>query len=544
MGRLTPEQIKKRVSKLESDRAVFEDHWREIADHVLVGRNDIRQRITPGDKRNTHLLDNTAMVANEQLANALNTELTNPNSAWLEYRLRRIGNDGKDLAENPEILEWLSETSKITLDVLGNTNFQTEIHQFYLDLVALGTGILLIEEDDEFVMRFSSQHIKDIFIAEDSRGLVSEVYRRFEWTARQLVGEFGSKALPKRIVEAFDSNSDQVFKVIHAVYPDVVDPDNDDGARRSFAFISQYIIMDIQGMQGPTEIDTKKGFREMPYIVSRWKKFTGEMYGRGPGFTSLPEAKIINVMTETIIEATQKVVDPPLMVPDDGFILPVRTTPGGLNFFRAGTSDRIEPVFNDANLNVGFEALEQHRERVREAFFNAQLQLGIRPQMTATEVSERRNDNFRFLGPQSARQRFEFLRPMSDRLFGILTRRKMYPDPPEILEGKDIDVVFTSEISRAQRSSELQNINRALESLAPLAQVKPDVVDNINADGLAREIFRIQNLPASGINDEQAVDEIRDGRQQAQEDIQQREDEVRQADIVSKVANVSQASGQ
>ena len=32
------------------------------------------------------------------------------------------------------------------------------------------------------------------------------------------------------------------------------------------------------------------------------------------------------------------------MVPDDGFILPIRTVPGGLNFYRSGTRERIEPL--------------------------------------------------------------------------------------------------------------------------------------------------------------------------------------------------------
>jgi len=32
------------------------------------------------------------------------------------------------------------------------------------------------------------------------------------------------------------------------------------------------------------------------------------------------------------------------MVPDDGFLGPVRSGPGGLSYYRAGSSDRIEAL--------------------------------------------------------------------------------------------------------------------------------------------------------------------------------------------------------
>ena len=76
-------------------------------------------------------------------------------------------------------------------------------------------------------------------------------------------------------------------------------------------------------------------------------KASNEIYGRSPAMTALPDVKMLNEMSKTTIKAAQKQVDPPLLVPDDGFLLPVRTVPGGLNFYRSGTRDRIEP------LNIG-----------------------------------------------------------------------------------------------------------------------------------------------------------------------------------------------
>ena len=84
----------------------------------------------------------------------------------------------------------------------------------------------------------------------------------------------------------------------------------------------------------------ESGFMEFPYVVPRYlKSSSNEIYGRSPAMNALPDVKMLNTMSKTTIKAAQKQIDPPLMVPDDGFILPVRTVPGGLNFYRAGTRE-------------------------------------------------------------------------------------------------------------------------------------------------------------------------------------------------------------
>ena len=125
---------------------------------------------------------------------------------------------------------------------------------------------------------------------------------------------------------------------------------------------------------------SESGFDEFPYMVPRWKKSSYEIgYGRSPTMTALPDIKMLNKMSEVTIRAAQKQIDPPLMLPDDGFMLPIRTVPGGLNFYRAGTRDRIEPLQIGANNPLGLQTEEQRRQAIRSAFYVDQLILGLRP---------------------------------------------------------------------------------------------------------------------------------------------------------------------
>src|SRR3546814_4077959 len=84
----------------------------------------------------------------------------------------------------------------------------------------------------------------------------------------------------------------------------------------------------------------------MPYMVPRWSKDAGEIYGRSPGWNALPDQKMLNEMSRTVLKAAQKAVDPPLMVADDGVLMPLRTHPGGINVVRAGalSNDPLRPL--------------------------------------------------------------------------------------------------------------------------------------------------------------------------------------------------------
>ena len=106
---------------------------------------------------------------------------------------------------------------------------------------------------------------------------------------------------------------------------------------------------------------SESGFDDFPFMVPRFVKDSVSTYGRSPAMNALPDVKMLNKMSETTIRAAQKQIDPPLMVPDDGFVLPVRTTPGALNFYRSGTRDRLEPLNIGAYNPLGLNMEEQRR---------------------------------------------------------------------------------------------------------------------------------------------------------------------------------------
>ena len=55
------------------------------------------------------------------------------------------------------------------------------------------------------------------------------------------------------------------------------------------------------------EIITEGGFDSFPYHTARWTKLAGETYGRSPAMTCLPDIRMVNMMSKTIIKAVQLV---------------------------------------------------------------------------------------------------------------------------------------------------------------------------------------------------------------------------------------------
>jgi hypothetical protein len=300
---------------------------------------------------------------------------------------------------------------------------------------------------------------------------------------------------------------------------------------RKGKFIARYVLRKHE------EILKEEIFHSWPFAISRWSKINTEVYGRSPSMKCLPDVKMLNAVMKTVIRGLQKVVDPPLMVPDNGFLLPINTTPGGTNFYRTGMKDRIESFPVTARPDIGLDFINNIRDRIREAFFTDQLQLINQRDMTATEVMQRTDERLRFLGPVLGRLNNELLKPIIDRVFDILWRRGKYPKPPaELRDAADLKIVYTSQIAKAQKTGEANVLIRVLEASGPIVQAQPDVIDNINGDEVLIYNAKLFGLPHEMLRDRKEVEEIREGRARAQQEAMMAQQENLEADTQMKAA--------
>ena len=496
-----------RFEKLEGQRQNWETHWQDVADYMQPRKADVTKQRARGDKRMEQVFDSSPIQAVELLAASLHGMLTNPATPWFTLKFKDEEIDNEDEAKL-----WLESSTDAMYTAFNRSNFQQEIFELYHDLITFGTAAMFIEEDNDDIIKFSTRHINEVFIAENDKGRIDTIYRKFKISARAAMQKFG-EAVSSDVQTKTKKDPYEEVEILHAVYPrEDFNPNKKD--KKNMPFESVYIEF-----KNGNELSVS-GFREFPFVIPRYLKASNEIYGRSPAMTALPDVKMLNEMSKTTIKAAQKQVDPPLLVPDDGFLLPVRTVPGGLNFYRSGTRDRIEPLNIGANNPLGLNMEEQRRDSIRAVFYVNQLMMQQGPQMTATEVIQRNEEKMRLLGPVLGRLQSELLKPLIDRVFAILLRNNMLPPAPEFLSGRDIEIEYVSPLAKAQKSTELQSIMRAVEILGSLANVAP-VFDYVNFDNLVKHLADIVGVPQKLLKSQSQVNAERQQAQQQQQEMQQ-----------------------
>ena len=507
--------ITKRLDSLSHQREVWESHWQDVADYVAPRKADITKVRTAGNKRTERLFDSTAPSAAGLLAASLHGMLTNPATPWFSLKFK----DNEELNQLDEAREWLDRTTQVMYGAFARSNFAEAIHELYHDLVVFGTGVLFVEQDPNVGggVRYSARHIAECFVSEDDYGRVDTVMRKFQLPVRAAAQRFGLDNLPQRMVAAYERDPYEMVTIVHAVMPRDERDTYKVGAENK-PWASCYVDPEERVLLA------ERGFDEMPYMVPRWLKASFEIgYGRSPAMESLPDIKMLNKMSEVTIRAAQKQVDPPLMLPDDGFMLPIRTVPGGLNYYRSGTRDRIEPLQIGANNPLGLQMEEQRRQAIRSSFFVDQLILGEGPQMTATEVVQRTEEKMRLLGPVLGRLQAELLQPLIERTHALLFRQNALPPPPQFMAGMDIDIEYVSPLAKAQRGADVQSVGRLFEMLMPVSQIDPSILDYLDIDGLARHVISSLGIPAAMVRGDSEVSQLREQRAQQQAQQQQME---------------------
>ena len=519
--------IKKRYNEMSSNRGTWEDHWQEILDYVMPRKADIVTKRISGDKRTEVLFDSTAITANNLLAASLQGTLTSPSRQWFYLKIRN-----EEVNEDREVQLYLEDSAKRMYDVFNQTNFNTEVHELYLDLCSIGTGCLFVEEGnkgfDEDLIHFQTLHISEFYIHENVSGYIDTLYRKYKLTARQAVQEFGEDNVGPKILECASMKPDKKFNFIHAVEP------REDYERVFGESDTKLPFHSCHVCEEEKMVVRTGGYNEFPYLVPRWSKATGEIYGRSPSYNALPDIKTLNKAVEIGLKAWSKAIDPPLLVQDDGVIGRVRMTPGGITVIRNDAA--VKPFQSGANMQVTTFKEAELKTAIRQAYYSDQLQLQQGPQMTATEVQVRYELMQRLLGPTLGRFQSEFLNPLIERVFGIMFRAEAFVQEPNLLQGQSIDIEYVGPLARSQRMEEAVAVERLYQLAMQLAQADPSIMDILNHDEAIRARAELLGVPKSVLRGRAEVDELRQARMQQQAMQQEMMMQQQQAEIGAKQA--------
>jgi len=487
MTKIEIESCIARLKEKKSIRANSESVWQEIRDYMLPNRPSFLSDETPGKKTMDKIFDGTAIDAINVCKAGINGMLTNAALPW--HGIEMVN---KELNKNPNVQEALLEVNDIMSQEYHSSNFYTNIDGVYEEVIGFGESGLFIGQGKKTALNFQPIPLRQIFTDEDSEGNVDTVFRYYNMTARQVKQQWPDGLSPqmKKSLETTNDSKDKEFKIIHVIYPRSdreMDKKGDyKQDSKNKPILSAYIAEDEK------HVIDEGGYDEMPYAVPRLFLMSGDGYGRGMGWNALPDVKMLNTMEKTGLRAWQKATDPPLVLPDEGYSLPVKTGPGGVTYNSNWDKQGAEPkpLYGSGQFQMlpNFEAkCEQKRNQIREFFFYKQFRTQQEGQpRTAQEIIQIASENLKILGPLLNRFMEELLKPIIIRSFWILFRANKFPKLSAFMATMggvvDFKIVYLSPIAKAQRLYESQELQNAFSMLLPAAQIKPEMVDNISSD--------------------------------------------------------------
>jgi len=502
--------IKQKLESLRKRRIHFEHTWDDIGEYIIPRRERFRviDRIK-GERYGRNIYDSTAVQSSQIACDGTQGHMVSPSFRWIALLMR-------EWDEDPEVTGWLQDLADQMYLAFNDSNFYEAMNEFLMDGWTIGTACMYIEEHMERAqLSFRTIHPREIFLAEDTSGNVTTVYREFYLTAQQAVEYFGE--YDPEAARAAEKTPHEDVKFIHAVYPRY-NRDSSAEDAMNMPYASCYIDAER------SILVRESGYKMLPYAVWRFRKNSDEEYGRAPAWDALRDVKVLNEMVKSALTMVQKAANPVRFVPEEK-VNAWKFIPGAINGYKNQERGPF-PYQENQQLPFLLEMINQLRESIKQHFWVDFWQLMANRQdqtKTATEVVELQNEKLAILTSTIGRFTNEALQPIVDNVFEIEMAAGRLPQPPDkVLEaGGQIDVDFIGPLNQAVKRLGSQGTQQALMQVIQLAQVDPNVLQRFKLDEAAVQVAKSYGMDADVIRTDEEMQQIAEAQQAQQQQMMQ-----------------------
>lgn len=441
------ENLLKRLAALRAEHMKWRSVWDDCARYCMplsAPLGDIKAKSRGGKKKMP--IDTTGVDCAEKLAAWLYSSTVYQGDRW--FSLKAQGLDAA--SRQPDVLlnSFLQGIVDEVLNVISSSNFIPIYQQFLRGYLIYGTGVFYSEFDENGDFLCRSYNITDnIYIAENSDGIVDVLFREFSFSARQAVQEFGYANVPKEVRDSFNSDAEKErrYNFVHCVYPR---SDNERDRRRTDRLNKAYADVYIE--LSSKKICREGGHDKFPFCVPRFFN-TGEIYGRSASMSAVPALRAINIAMYAYLEGVEFTCRPMIFAPSD-VIDDIQIRAGAKNPYDAqdGTLKLWSP---SGDLRSPLDFAEMQRAQVQKLFYTDVFQyLEDRKNMTATEAKLRYDEMIQGFSPVLANLQTEFFRKLIERIIHELCRigriqvPKIYRKNPNKNEISGFEVIYTTRL--------------------------------------------------------------------------------------------------
>lgn len=489
--KLTKKYFEGRRLELEEAYNQIKPDWQELADFFLP--RSVRflvRNVNKSPAKNKKIKDSTTLKAVRDFSSGMMTGATNPAQNWFRLRIHNY-----DMKYDWQAKEWCSSVEEIMRNIFQSSDLYKKLPSAYKQLGVFGISALALEADEETVLRTKLLPVGSYRIARNEKGEVDTIARVYMESARNLYDKFGENSLSNAALSAFRAKRfNEMFEIVH-----FVEPNRDYIPGSKWAKNKKFISVYYEVAGDHNKFLNISGFDKFPYIV-----FEGETLGEDTypceccGMNALPDAKQLMAMVVDEGKIIKKIASPQLKGPAELknkklIDAPATFTENNQN------GEGLTPIYQipPQVLTPLENLLEIKRNSIKELFFNdlfAMILNTAQRGRTATEVNELKEEKMVLLSPL-LEQVHSALKQIMSWVFNECYKRKMIPEPPLRLRGRELEIEFVSMLAQAQKAARVAGIERFTTFTVNLANsVDQNLVMKLNGEKIIDDYADFINL--------------------------------------------------
>lgn len=473
--------------------------WQTLSDHFYPERADFTITRNIGAELSDQLVDSYPILLRRDLGNSLSSLLRQGD--WFEVGIKGDPDyQGK---------AWLEYATKRQYQFMRDrkSNFVRATKEGDHDYCTFGQTVISVEMNrNRDGLLYRCWHLRDCAWFDDEDGSVGGLARKWTPKITDLIKVFGEKRMHSKILEVKDKTPLKEVNCRHLVIPSEMYGEE---SLMRFKYVSIWIDVDNQH-----EIACY-GENHFMYVVPRFQTIAGSPYAYSPAtVVALPDARTLQAMTYTLLEAGERYTRPPLIATMKAVRGDVNLQADGITWvddeYDEKMGEALRPLIqNTSGFPIGLNQKEGIVEVLRSAFFLDKINLPPADrEMTAYEFSERMKQYRREILPLIAPIESEYNGQLCDASFTLLMANGLLGSPydiPESLKDKDVEFKFISPLSKSEEEEKVTRFSIVAKLLSEAVEFDPDVVENFDFDTAIRDAITGSGAPTPWMHDIETV---------------------------------------
>lgn len=461
MARLNVKDIIEREAKATARKDEWRSIYEDCYEFALPQRNlysGYYEGGVAGKGKMSRVFDSTAIHATQRFANRIQSGLFPPQKEWC----RLEAGTGIPEQQRPQAQVALDAYTTRMFETLRQTNFDLAMGEFLLDL-CVGTAVMMVTPGNETTpIRFTPIPQYLVAIEEGTFGNVDNVYRKLRMKAEAIPQEFSDVEMTVELADAIANSPSKEIDLMDAVIYDY-----------ELGIYCYHVIWPNKKQEL-----VYRTMKSSPFIVARYMKVAGEIYGRGPLVTAISDIKTLNKTVELVLKNASLAISGVYTAADDGVLNPqnIKIQPGAIigvarNGGPQGAS--LAPLPRAGDFNVSQIVMNDLRMNVKKILMDDTLPPDNMSARSATEIAERSRELATNLGSAFGRLIDETMVPLVSRILFILDQQG-YIDLPLKVNGVEVKVTPVAPLAQAQALQEVNDIVQFMQianSLGPQGQM-------------------------------------------------------------------------